>query len=156
MIGPDAVFNVASYIGGIARRVAVGGAFVCCAGGVLAQDALFSLTYNGAMSERPLSTGEVLVVTVMSMQQGEEIWLSRCGNARCSVSSPVAKWTLEDFTRRSPIEVHAEDDRYAFYLYNRSNDNRDVMATRLEVEGGRTILQFESGTSVSVVVKASR
>jgi hypothetical protein len=147
---------MASFGSAVAARAVLAGVVVCWAGALLAQDAPFSFASNGALSKRPFTADEVLVVTVMSMQPGEEIWLQRCGNARCSVGSPVAKWKFEDFASRSASEVPTEGDRYGFYLYNFGNRNKGTAGASVSVEGGATILRFESGTSLRVAIRGAR
>jgi hypothetical protein len=105
---------------------------------------------NSARGSRPFSTAEVLVVTVTEMRPGDLLTLERCGNTRCSVASPVAQWTYEDFERRSPTEVYTEGASYVF------TSPRGIVGAQVSVENGVTNLRFSSGMEVSVIVHASR
>lgn len=139
----------------LVRTLCVGAFVASSASVLLAQQSLFSFSGNAAVSQRPFSAEQTLFVNVNSMQPGEELWLQRCGNTRCTVASPVAKWSFDDFTDRSPSRVRTEGARYGFYLYNFGNGNRGTSVTYATTEGAATMLRFESGTSVSVMVEGA-
>lgn len=127
----------------------------CFAQNVVAQELLFSFSpipSNGALSKRPFSKNELLVVTVTGMAPGERLTLERCGNARCSVGAAVAEWTFDDFARHSPAEVKAEGDRYGFLLFN---GNKGVVGTEAILEHGLTTIRFSSGAIVTVELRSS-
>jgi hypothetical protein len=150
---PVAVIRLISAV--TSTRGFLAGIFLALrASALFAQGALFPFVgINAAISQRAFSDQEALLVTVASMQPGEELRLSRCGNERCSVSSPVATWTFEDFGHKGAVVVRTERDRYGFYLYNHANGDKHISGVYAATDGATTILRFESGTSVKVVVQ---
>ena len=128
-----------------------------CTQGAFGGELLFSFSpvpNNSAMSTRPFSTEELLVVTVTGMQPGDRLMLSRCGNPpRCSVGSPVAEWTSETFEHLGPMEIYTEGKPYAFLAFG---GGKGMVGVGASLENGVTILRFLSGMSVRVEARASR
>jgi hypothetical protein len=124
--------------------------------GAFGQELLFSFApepNNFAMSTRPFSTEELLIVTVMGMRPGDRLLLNRCGNARCSVGMPVNEWTFENFERRVPTEIYTDGNRYSVLAFS---DGNGMVGVSASIEDGVTILRFVSGMSVTIEVRRSR
>jgi len=145
------------------RALATAILFIGCANLVFADEPIFAFSRipnNAAQSSRPLSTDELLVVTVIGIKSGDRLVLVRCANPLCSTGGPVAEWTFDNFDP-APRELHIEGDpqeggRYEFLAFNTSISGFALNGAQASAEKGVTTLRFQSGLTVTIEVRLTK